>query len=55
MTTIEGVVSAINRELSPQFEERLRAALADKEREWLIGEQVLYARMINVEETTLIS
>jgi hypothetical protein len=40
MTTIEGIVHAINRELVPSFEERLRAALADKDREWLI-EQIV--------------
>jgi hypothetical protein len=40
MTTIEGIVRSINRELVPSFEDRLRAALADKDREWLI-EQIV--------------
>lgn len=40
MTTIEGIVRSINRELVPSFEERLRAALADQDREWLI-EQIV--------------
>jgi hypothetical protein len=41
MTTIEGVVRAINRELPPpDFEDRLRASLADKDREWLV-EQII--------------
>lgn len=40
MTTIERIVRAINRDLSPQFEERLRAALADKDREWLVDQLV---------------
>jgi hypothetical protein len=38
--TIEDLIRQINRELSPQFEERLRAALADKDREWLIDQLV---------------
>lgn len=40
MSTIEGIVRSINRELVPSFEDRLRAALADKDREWLI-EQIV--------------
>lgn len=40
MTTIERVVRAINRDLSPQFEERLRTALADKDRDWLVDQLV---------------
>lgn len=40
MTTIEGIVRSINRELVPRFEDQLRAALADKDREWLI-EQIV--------------
>ena len=40
MATIEGIVRGINRELSPQFEERLRAALAEQDREWLIDQVV---------------
>jgi len=33
-------VRVINRDLSPQFEERLRTALADKDRDWLIDQLV---------------
>ncbi len=40
MTTIDILVRSINRELSPQFEERLRAALADQDREWLVDQIV---------------
>ena len=40
MTTIETVVRGINRELVPLFEERLRAALSGRDREWLV-EQVV--------------
>jgi hypothetical protein len=40
MATIETVVRSINRELVPQFEERLRAVLADQDREWLIDQIV---------------
>lgn len=40
MATIEDLVRRINRELSPQFEERLRQALADKDREWLVDQLV---------------
>lgn len=40
METIEQVVRRINRELSPQFEERLRAALDERDREWLIDQIV---------------
>lgn len=38
--TIESIVRGINRELVPVFEERLRAALADRDREWLIDQVV---------------
>jgi len=38
--TIESIVRGINRELVPVFEERLRAALADRDREWLIDQIV---------------
>jgi hypothetical protein len=40
MTNIEAVVRHINREIVPQFEERLRAHLELQDREWLI-EQVI--------------
>ena len=40
MTTIESIVRGINRDLVPAFEERLRAALADQDREWLIDQVV---------------
>jgi hypothetical protein len=40
MSTIETIVRQINRDLVPQFEEKLRAHLARQEREWLI-EQVV--------------
>ncbi len=40
MATIEDLVRAINRDLSPQFEERLRTALADKDRDWLVDQLV---------------
>ena len=40
VTTIETIVRGINRELVPAFEEKLRAALADQDREWLV-EQVV--------------
>ena len=40
MTTIETIVRSINRELVPAFEERLRAQLAECDREWLIDQIV---------------
>jgi hypothetical protein len=40
MSTIETVVRSINRDLTPQFEERLRAVLAEQDREWLIDQIV---------------
>jgi hypothetical protein len=40
MTNIETIVRQINRELVPQFEEKLRALLAQQDREWLI-EQIV--------------
>ncbi|MBM4407031.1 MAG: hypothetical protein FJ038_00180 [Chloroflexi bacterium] len=40
MPTIEGFVRSINRDLVPQFEERLRAILAEQDREWLIDQIV---------------
>lgn len=39
-TTIDGIVRALNRELSPQFEELLRARLEDKDPAWLIDQIV---------------
>lgn len=38
MANIDMIVREINRELGPQFEERLRVALADRDREWLIDQ-----------------
>jgi hypothetical protein len=40
VATIDDLVRKINRELSPLFEERLRAQLADKDRDWLIDQLV---------------
>ncbi len=40
MPTIEGIVRSINRELVPQFEERLRQYLVQQDKEWLI-EQIV--------------
>ena len=40
MTTIDLMLREINRELSPQFEELLRAQLAGQDREWLIDQIV---------------
>lgn len=40
MQNIDAVVASINRELSPLFEEKLRAALADADRDWLIDQVV---------------
>ncbi len=43
MATIEGILREVNRELSPQFEDRLRAALAGQDREWLVDQIVRLA------------
>lgn len=40
MLNIESIVRDINRDLVPEFEKKLRAQLADKDREWLI-EQIV--------------
>jgi hypothetical protein len=40
MLNIEHIVRRINKELVPQFEEKLRAHLADQDKEWLI-EQIV--------------
>lgn len=40
MSNIETVVRQINRDLVPQFEEKLRSHLAEQDREWLV-EQVI--------------
>jgi hypothetical protein len=40
MLNIEHIVRRINKELVPQFEEKLRAYLADKDKDWLI-EQIV--------------
>jgi hypothetical protein len=41
--TIEGVLRGVNRNVVPQFEERLRAALADRDRAWLVDQIVRLA------------
>ena len=38
--TIESIVREINLELVPAFEEKLRAALADRDRDWLVDQVV---------------
>jgi hypothetical protein len=40
MTTIEAIVRELNKELVPQFEERLRDVLATQDRDWLIDQIV---------------
>jgi hypothetical protein len=40
MATIDDLARSIARDVSPQFEERLRAELAGRDREWLIDELV---------------
>ncbi len=40
MATIETIVKTINRELVPLFEERLRAELAVRDRDWLVDQVV---------------
>lgn len=40
MATIDDLARGIARDLSPEFEKRLRDALAQQDREWLIGELV---------------
>ncbi|HWH98551.1 MAG TPA: hypothetical protein VNS80_09310 [Pseudolysinimonas sp.] len=40
MDDIQALIRSVNFELSPLFEERLRALLADKEREWLVDQVV---------------
>jgi hypothetical protein len=40
MTTIEAIVRELNKELVPQFEERLRSFLATQDREWLVDQIV---------------
>lgn len=43
MTTIDAVIRQINRDLVPQFEEKLRAHLALQDREWLIDQIIRLA------------
>lgn len=40
MGTIDDVARAVARDLSPEFEQRLRSELAGRDREWLIDELV---------------
>ena len=40
MTTIDALVRSIHRDLTPMFEERLRAELAGRDREWLVDQIV---------------
>jgi hypothetical protein len=42
-TTIEAVLREVRRELSPQFEDRLRAALEGRDRAWLVDQIVRLA------------
>ncbi|MDJ0519057.1 MAG: hypothetical protein QNJ74_23300 [Trichodesmium sp. MO_231.B1] len=37
---IQGIVSSINEQLAPQFEEKLRSYLIQQYREWLIDQIV---------------
>ena len=46
MPTIEGILRQINKELVPQFEEKLRAYLAEQDREWLI-EQIVRLTLVS--------
>jgi hypothetical protein len=41
--TIEGVLREVNRDVVPQFEERLRSALAERDRAWLVDQIVRLA------------
>jgi len=45
MPNIEHIIRQINKELVPQFEERLRPHLASQDREWLI-EQIVRLTLI---------
>ena len=40
MATIDDLARMIARDLSPQFEQRLRAEFAGRDREWLVDELV---------------
>ena len=40
MDDIQALIRTVNLELSPAFEERLRALLADKDRDWLVDQVV---------------
>ena len=40
MATIDDIARAVARDLSPQFEQRLRVELSDRDREWLVDELV---------------
>ncbi len=39
-TTIEAIVREINRNLVPEFEKKLRARLAEQDKDWLIDQVV---------------
>lgn len=41
MRAIEAIVRQINKDLVPQFEEKLRAYLAEQDRDWLIEQSTL--------------
>jgi hypothetical protein len=43
VATIESIIRQVNRELVPQFEERLRSFLATQDREWLIDQIIRLA------------
>ena len=43
MSTIETIIRQVNKELVPQFEERLRSFLATQDREWLIDQVIRLA------------
>jgi hypothetical protein len=41
MPAVEAIVRKINKDLVPQFEEKLRTYLAEQDRDWLIEQSML--------------
>ena len=43
MTTIQAIIRQVNKDLVPQFEERLRSSLITQDKDWLIDQVVRLA------------
>ena len=52
MPNIEAILRQINKDLVPEFESKLRAYLADQDKEWLIEQVVRLIGQLDPKEST---